>query len=279
MEICVFSSGSCGNCTLVQTKNLNILIDAGITKKAIDENLINHNLTLNDINYALITHEHTDHIRAFLSLLKYDNIKIVMSIGTYNEILKMYKSKEKTYDLIRYKKDNGFIILLDRMPDYIHYVPINVLDLTITPIPAYHDAAETVGYVIEDDENKLVSLTDTGYVHNKIFDLISDASCYILESNHDPQILMNSDRPYYLKQRILSDHGHLSNQDSMIVLAKIMGPNTKIVMHAHVSQECNLTKIIELTRKNIFNEYGIVTNDIKFVVLGESASEDFSIWK
>ena len=279
MEICVFSSGSCGNCTLVQTKNLNILIDAGITKKAIDENLINHNLTLNDINYALITHEHTDHIRAFLSLLKYDNIKIVMSIGTYNEILKMYKSKEKTYDLIRYKKDNGFIILLDRMPDYIHYVPINVLDLTITPIPAYHDAAETVGYVIEDEENKLVSLTDTGYVHNKIFDLISDATCYILESNHDPQILMNSDRPYYLKQRILSDHGHLSNQDSMIVLAKIMGPNTKIVMHAHVSQECNLTKIIELTRKNIFNEYGIVTNDIKFVVLGESASEDYSIWK
>ena len=170
MEICVFSSGSCGNCTLVQTKNLNILIDAGITKKAIDENLINHNLTLNDINYVLITHEHTDHIRAFLSLLKYDNIKIVMSIGTYNEILKMYKSKEKTYDLIRCKKDNGFIILLDRMPDYIHYVPINVLDLTITPIPAYHDAAETVGYVIEDEENKLVSLTDTGYVHNKIFD-------------------------------------------------------------------------------------------------------------
>ena len=277
MEICVFSSGSCGNTTLVQTKNLNILIDAGITKKAIDENLINHNLTLNDINYVLITHEHTDHIRAFLSLLKYDNIKIMMSIGTYNEILKIYKSKEKYYDLIRCKKDSGSIILLDREQDYIHYVPIKILDLTITPIPAYHDAAECVGYVIEDDENKLVSLTDTGYVHNKIFDLISDASCYILESNHDPQILMNSDRPYYLKQRILSDHGHLSNQDSMITLAKIMGPNTKLVMHAHVSQECNLTKIIELTRKNIFNEYGIVTDDIKFVVLGETPSEDFSI--
>ena len=277
MEICVFSSGSCGNCTLVQTKNLNILIDAGITKKAIDENLINHNLTLNDINYVLITHEHADHVRAFLSLLKYDNIKILMSIGTYNELLKANKSKEKFYDLIRCKKDNGDIILLAREQDHIHYVPIKVLDLTITPIPAYHDAAECVGYVIEDSQNKLVNLTDTGYVHNKIFDLIADATCYILESNHDPQILMNSERPYYLKQRILSDHGHLSNQDSMIVLAKIMGPNTKLVMHAHVSQECNLTKIIELTRKNIFNEYGIITDGIKFVVLGETPSEDFSI--
>ena len=277
MEICVFSSGSCGNCTLVQTKNLNILIDAGITKKAIDENLINHNLTLNDINYVLITHEHADHIKAFLSLLKYENIKTLMSIGTYNEILKANKSKEKAYDLIRCKKDSGSIILLDREQDYIHYVPYKVLDLTITPIPAYHDAAECVGYIIEDNENKLVNLTDTGYVHNKIFDLIADATCYILESNHDPQILMNSERPYYLKQRILSDHGHLSNQDSMIVLAKIMGPNTKLVMHAHVSQECNLTKIIELTRKNIFNEYGIITEGIKFVVLGESPSEDFSI--
>ena len=86
-------------------------------------------------------------------------------------------------------------------------------------------------------------------------------------------MLMSSSRPYYLKQRILSDHGHLSNQDSMATLVKIMGDKTKLVMHAHISNECNLSEIVELTRKTVFNEYGISTEGIKFVVLHDYKSE------
>lgn len=276
MKISVFSSGSSGNCELIRTKNLNILIDAGITKKRIDENLLEYDLTLNDIDVLLITHEHSDHVKSLVSLLKYANIKTFMSRGTYYALLKENENKQASFNLLKNRFDDGMIVLLNRL-DNFDYDEINYLDLKIKPIAAFHDAAECVGYVLEADEKKLGLLTDTGYVHQKVIPYLLNLDCYILESNHDPEMLMSSSRPYYLKQRILSDHGHLSNQDSMATLVKIMGDKTKLVMHAHISNECNLSEIVELTRKTVFNEYGISTEGIKFVVLHDYKSEDYEI--
>lgn len=276
MKISVFSSGSSGNCELIRTKNLNILIDAGITKKRIDENLLEYDLTLNDIDVLLITHEHSDHVKSLVSLLKYANIKTFMSRGTYYALLKENENKQASFNLLKNRFDDGMIVLLNRL-DNFDYEEINYLDLKIKPIAAFHDAAECVGYVLEADEKRLGLLTDTGYVHQKVIPYLLNLDCYILESNHDPEMLMSSSRPYYLKQRILSDHGHLSNQDSMATLVKIMGDKTKLVMHAHISNECNLSEIVELTRKTVFNEYGISTEGIKFVVLHDYKSEDYEI--
>ena len=278
MKISVFSSGSSGNCELIRTKNLNILIDAGITKKRIDENLLEYDLTLNDIDVLLITHEHSDHVKSLVSLLKYANIKTFMSRGTYYALLKENENKQASFNLLKNRFNDGMIVLLNRL-DNFDYEEINYLDLKIKPIAAFHDAAECVGYVLEADEKRLGLLTDTGYVHQKVIPYLLNLDCYILESNHDPEMLMSSSRPYYLKQRILSDHGHLSNQDSMATLVKIMGDKTKLVMHAHISNECNLSEIVELTRKTVFNEYGISTEGIKFVVLHDYKSEDYEIWK
>lgn len=276
MKITVFSSGSSGNCELIRTENLNILIDAGISKKTIDENLLEYNLTLNNIDVLLITHEHSDHVKSLISLLKYDNIKTFMSRGTYYALLKENENKATSFNLLKNRFDEGKIILLNRM-DNFDYEEINYLDLKIKPIAAFHDASECVGYVLEAENKKLGLLTDTGYVHQKVIPYLLNLDCYILESNHDPEMLMSSSRPYYLKQRILSDHGHLSNQDSMATLVKIMGDKTKLVMHAHISNECNLSEIVELTRKAVFNEYGISTDGVKFVVLHDYKSEEFEI--
>lgn len=276
MKISVFSSGSSGNCELIRTKNLNILIDAGITKKQIDENLLEYDLTLNDIDVLLITHEHSDHVKSLVSLLKYANIKTFMSRGTYYALLKENENKQASFNQLKNRFNDGMIVLLNRL-DNFDYEEINYLDLKIKPIAAFHDAAECVGYVLEADEKRLGLLTDTGYVHQKVIPYLLNLDCYILESNHDPEMLMSSSRPYYLKQRILSDHGHLSNQDSMATLVKIMGDKTKLVMHAHISNECNLSEIVELTRKTVFNEYGISTEGIKFVVLHDYKSEDYEI--
>ena len=276
MKINVFSSGSSGNCELIRTNNLNILIDAGITKKQIDDNLLEYDLTLNDIDVLLITHEHSDHVKSLVSLLKYANIKTFMSRGTYFELLKINENKASAYNLLKTRYDEKKIILLNRL-DNFDYEEINYLNLKIKPIAAFHDAAECVGYVIKDEEKSLCLLTDTGYIHKMVVPYLMNLDCYILESNHDPEMLMASNRPYYLKQRILSDHGHLSNQDSMMALVKLMGDKTKLVMHAHVSNECNLTEIIELTRKAVFDDYGISTEGIKFVVLHDYKSEDFEI--
>ena len=276
MKISVFSSGSSGNCELIRTKNLNILIDAGITKKQIDDNLLDYDLTLNDIDVLLITHEHSDHVKSLVSLLKYDNIKTFMSRGTYFELLKIYNNKATSINLLKERYEAGKIVLLNRM-DNFDYENIKYLDLNIKPIAAFHDAAECVGYIINADNKSLGLLTDTGYVHKKVLPYLMNLDCYILESNHDPEMLMASSRPYYLKQRILSDHGHLSNQDSMATLVKIIGDKTKLVMHAHISNECNLSQIVELTRQSVFNDYGISTEGVKFVVLHDYKSEDFEI--
>ncbi len=276
MKISVFSSGSSGNCEFIRTNNLNILIDAGITKKQIDENLLEYDLTLNDIDVLLITHEHSDHVKSLISLLKYDNIKTYMSRGTYFALLKEYNNKPNSINLLKNRFNNGLIILLNRTND-LDYEEINYLGLNIKPIAAFHDSQECVGYVLFDGEKSLGLLTDTGFVHKKVMPYLINLDCYILESNHDPEMLMASSRPYYLKQRILSDYGHLSNQDSMAALVKLIGDKTKIVMHAHISKECNLAEIVELTRKAVFKEYGLATLDIKFVILHDYKSEDFEI--
>ena len=276
MKITVFSSGSSGNCELIRTNNLNILIDAGITKKQLDEDLLDYDLTLNDIDVLLITHEHSDHVKSLVSLLKYTNIKTFMSRGTYFSLVNDSESKATTNRLYKEAFDEGRIVLLNRLNNF-DYEEIDYLDIKIKPIAAFHDAAECVGYVIKSNDKSLALLTDTGYVHQNVIPYLMNLNCYILESNHDPEMLMASSRPYYLKQRILSDHGHLSNRDSMATLVKIMGDKTKLVMHAHISKECNLSEIVELTRKAVFDDYGIATDGIEFVVLHDYKSEDYEI--
>lgn len=278
VKISVFSSGSSGNCTLVQTNNLNILVDAGISKKAIEENLLEHSLTLNDIQMLLITHEHTDHIKAFNSVLKCDNIVIYLTAGTFNYILEDNKKKNlKLYELMKDRLSKNTIIILNRLENSILYKDVLKLDLVINVLPTFHDASESVGFVIADSDSKLVYITDTGYVHQGLYEYISNADAYILESNHDPSILMHSNRPYHLKMRILSNHGHLSNEDSMVTLAHVIGNKTKLVMHAHISQECNLTQIVEMTRIKVLDEYGIDTSNVKFVITSPFPSEEFEI--
>lgn len=278
MKISVFSSGSSGNCTLVRANDYNILIDVGISKKSLDENLLEYNLTLNDIQIILITHEHTDHTKGFNAILKYESVKIYLTKGTYHYILSSNKDKNpKVYSKMVERLENGTIILLDRIENSIFYQEINLFNAKISVLPTFHDASESVGFIIHEEEKRLVYITDTGYVHEALFGAISNAEAYILESNHDPAILMHSNRPYHLKMRILSNHGHISNEDSMVVLANTIGDKTKLVMHAHISQECNLTHIVELTRKKVFGDYGIDTSGIEFVILSPNPTKEYEL--
>ncbi len=279
VKLKVFSSGSDGNATIVIANGKNILIDLGLTRKQIEANLNTMNLSISDLDAILITHEHVDHTKAFQAFLKEVNIPIYLSKGTLNSIYEGYKAcgKIKQVEMIDKRYNEGSIIILNKKENSYLYESVNISSVFIDVLPAFHDAAETIGFVIHEGEKKLTYLTDTGYVHESIWPTIMDSDAYILESNHDPEILMASNRPYNLKIRILSDHGHMSNEESMVTLANVMGPNTKLVMHAHVSQECNLSEIIELTRSKVFNSFGIDTNGVKFVILHPHPSEEYDI--
>ena len=279
MRFKVFSSGSDGNSTIVVANDKKILIDLGITRKQIALNLSEMNIDIKDLDAILITHEHTDHIKALPVMLKECSIPIYLSRGTLNSIYDTYKAtgKKTLLDLIDKRFNEGSIIILSREENSFMYQSVNISGIFVDVLPAFHDAAEALGFVIHEGEKRLVYITDTGYVHENVWPLISNSEAYILESNHDVEVLMASNRPYSLKRRIASNHGHLSNEQSMVTLANVMGPETKIVLHAHVSQECNLSKLIELTREHVFDSYGIDTEGIQFEILHPYPSKEYNI--
>lgn len=275
MKVKVIASGSTGNCTYVETKDHKILIDTGISKKGIEVALNSIEVEFKEIDTVLITHEHDDHIRSLSAVLKKSEIMCYMTEGTYKAIIN--GKNEVLKKTLAERLESNYIILLNRLNKSINYPDILLDETVINVLPTFHDALEPVGYKISCLDKSVVYITDTGYVHNSLYETICDSDCYVLEFNHDPQVLMASDRSLNLKRRILSDHGHLSNEDAFVTLSKIMGEKTRLVFYAHISQECNLVEIIELTRKKVMSSLGINDEVIKYIVTSPISTEVYEI--
>ena len=275
MKVKVIASGSTGNCTYVETKEHKILIDTGISKKGIEVALNSIEVEFKEIDTVLITHEHDDHIRSLSAVLKKSEIMCYMTEGTYKAIIN--GKNEVLKKTLAERLESNYIILLNRLNKSINYPDILLDETVINVLPTFHDALEPVGYKISCLDKSVVYITDTGYVHNSLYETICDSDCYVLEFNHDPQVLMASDRSLNLKRRILSDHGHLSNEDAFVTLSKIMGEKTRLVFYAHISQECNLVEIIELTRKKVMSSLGINDEAIKYIVTSPISTEVYEI--
>ena len=275
MRVKVIASGSTGNCTYVETKDHKILIDTGVSKKTIDFCLNSMGVEFDQIDTVLITHEHDDHIRSLAADLRKSEIMCYMTTGTYDAMLQGKNDALKK--ILVERLESGYIILLNRLQKSINYPDILLDDTLINVLPTFHDASEPVGYKISCLEQSVVYITDTGYVHNSLYERICNSDCYVLEFNHDPGVLMASDRSLSLKRRILSDHGHLSNEDAFVTLSRIMGEKTKLVFYAHISQECNLVEIIELTRKKVMSSLGVNDEAIKYVVTSPVSTEVYEL--
>ena len=208
MKFALLCSGSKGNSFYIENEGEKILIDCGSTKKYLLGALEKLHVQIEDLNALLITHDHSDHI---------SQIRFFTSIPVYSPV---------EIDGI----ESFYVRPLQRF---------TIGSMMITPLPLSHDAWNTTGYVIETGSEKLVYITDTGYINQKLDRYISGADYYILECNHDVDMLMRTSRPQYLKQRICSDEGHLNNEDCAMALTKYMTENTKIVFLAHISQQAN----------------------------------------
>ena len=227
MKVCNLASGSKGNCTFIQTKKHNILIDVGVTTLYIENNLKEIGIDPNSIDLVLITHSHTDHTGG----LKVFNNKYHPNIYISPKILK------------ETKLDGSKFNILDSLDE--------IKDIKITEIQLSHDVSDIKGYIIEEDNSSMVYITDTGYINKNYFDILSNRSLYIFESNHDVEKLMHNPKyPHHIKIRILSDKGHLSNEDATYYLLKLIGDNTKEVVLAHLSEENNTEELAYNTLKN-----------------------------
>ena len=181
MKICVLSSGSKGNTTYIETPNAKILIDAGNSSKYILEKLQELEVNPEEIDAILITHIHVDHVKGLPVLLKRINPCVYMT--------------EKMYPYLDYIENYSII---DK-PSFC------IKDIYIETIKTSHDTEDSLGYIINNQNKSVVYITDTGYINHKYFNILKNRDIYIMESNHDVEMLNNGKYPFELRQRILSD--------------------------------------------------------------------------
>lgn len=241
MKIQILASGSKGNCTLIESKNTKILIDVGINYSRIKKTLDELNIDINTINGIIISHTHSDHIGGLSSLIKKIDIPVFIREELFDEIKKIIP-REK-------------IILIDEQS-----VTINDLDIEL--INASHDVP-AFGFIINDGEKKIVYLTDTGYINRKYYEKLENLDAYVIESNHDEKMLMEGPYPYILKQRVISDKGHLSNRYTGRFLNKTIGNKTKCIILAHLSENNNTES---LALEQIQDELKDNHNKVKIVI-------------
>ncbi|MBQ6135220.1 MAG: MBL fold metallo-hydrolase [Bacilli bacterium] len=217
MKIKTIASGSKGNCTIVLCGDTNLIIDMGISYLTLKRSLEEDSLSFKDFSGILVTHNHNDHIKGLASLVKNTNLDVYIPEEMYDG-LKEYVPYAKCQFI-----DDKFTIN----------------DVEIELIHTSHDAPSSVGFIIEHDHKSFVYVTDTGYINRKYLMKMVGKDAYLIESNHDEVMLMDGPYPRFLKERVISDKGHLSNNTTAKYLKKIIGDNTKNIILAHLSEKNN----------------------------------------
>ena len=206
MRIINLGSGSKGNATLLKIKSGYILIDCGLSR--LEEKLKEANVLLEEIKYVFITHNHTDHT---LNIAKFPSNIIYCGKETVS-------CEHNTLD---------------------YYKNYDFEDFSVFTLKTSHDAPNPFGYIFNIEGSEVVYITDTGRLPAKTQKFIVNRRFYIIESNYDLDLLMSSPRPLFLKNRIKSTKGHLSNLQTELYLKEFIGDNTYGVVYAHISEECN----------------------------------------
>lgn len=229
----ILASGSSGNCFYLETDQKRILVDAGLSGKKITKLLHEIDRKPEDLDAIFVTHEHKDHIHGVGVLARKHHLDIYANEATW-------KAMEK--DLGAINLEQKHIFELGKTKTFG--------DLDIESFGVSHDAACPQFYRFMKDGKSFVILTDTGYVSDRVAGTIQNADAYLIESNHDIEILRSGAYPWSLKQRILSDLGHLSNEDGAETMIRSIGNSTKRIYLGHLSKENNIKELAHMTMVN-----------------------------
>lgn len=225
MRLYPIASGSSGNCIYVGSDTTHLLVDTGLSKKRTEEGLQNIDVTLGDVDGILITHEHADHVCGLGVITRKYHIPIYAT--------------QKTIDAIFQTKSLGAL-----EPELFHVIepdaPFVLKDIKCNPMRISHDAADPVAYRFKCGNKQIAIATDMGTYNDYTVESLKGMDAILLEANHDIHMLQVGPYPYMLKQRILGDRGHLSNERSGELLSKLLHDKLQAVYLGHLSQENNM---------------------------------------
>lgn len=217
---CPLASGSKGNCLYLGTKKTKVLIDAGISAKKVIEKLNNLNVSIEDIDAILVTHEHTDHIQSVYTLASRYGIPV-------------FANSDTAKGMVEYFRD------CPKFKIFTTGETFQFGDFEFHPFSIQHDTLDPVAFTVRLDSLKLGFCTDLGFVTSLVRHSLKNCDYLVLEANHEPSMVHASSRPLIYKQRVLGRTGHLSNQSAGELLHEIYHHDLKRVYLAHLSSECN----------------------------------------
>ena len=265
MRMCSIASGSSGNCIYVGSDDTHLLVDTGISKKRIEEGLRELEIKGEELDGILITHEHSDHIQGLGVFSRKYEVPIYATPGTIEGI----------------RNYSGLVRLPEGLLHPVHTdEPFVLGDITVNPFRISHDANEPSGYRLECGEKSVAIATDLGKYDEYTVSHLKDLDAVLLEANHDIHMLEVGAYPYYLKQRILGEKGHLSNELSGQLLCDILHDNLKHIVLGHLSKENNYARLAYETVKL---EVTLADNDYKgedldmFVAKRDSVSDIITV--
>lgn len=240
----VLASGSTGNAIYVETETHSFLVDAGLSGKQM-ENLFNQiERSPKQLNGILVTHEHSDHIKGVGILARKYKLPIYA-----NE--KTWKAMEHLIGEI--PLDQKFVFPMETVQSFG--------GLDIESFGVSHDAVEPMFYIFHYGGKKLAIITDTGYVSDRMIGTIKNADYFIFESNHDVEMLRMGKYPWNIKRRILSDVGHVSNEDAALAMSECIGDRTKGIYLAHLSKDNNMKELARMSVSQILEEKGFIIGE------------------
>ncbi|MEN0589275.1 MBL fold metallo-hydrolase [Kurthia gibsonii] len=255
MKFSVLASGSTGNAVYVESGDQAFIVDAGLTGKKMEQLFAKIDRDIKKLSGILVTHEHSDHIKGVGVLARKYNVPVF--------------ANEKTWQAMTPSVGN---IPLDQRFQFNMETVQAFGTLEIESFGVSHDAADPMFYTFHENGRKLAVITDTGYVSDRMKGIIRGADAFVFESNHDVNMLQMGSYPWSTKRRILSDVGHVSNEDAAIAMSDVVFEKDTHIYLSHLSKDNNMKDLARLSVAQTLQSVGIMPGE--FVHLHDTDAEE-----
>lgn len=255
MRFSILASGSTGNSIYIENDSGAYLVDAGLTAKRIEAQLAKIGRSMKNVNAIFVTHEHSDHIKGVGVLARKHGVPIY--------------ANQKTWGAM-----DGLVgdISLEQRFQFDMETVHSFGSISIESFAVSHDSVDPMFYVFHEDDRKLAIITDTGYVSDRMKGIIKSADSFVFESNHDVGMLQMGRYPWSVKRRILSDVGHVSNEDAAIAMNDVIEQKETQIYLSHLSRDNNMKDLARMSVEQTLQTCGVIAGE--FVHLHDTDAEE-----